>query len=234
VISALPPTDSATAVIVAVPLPVAVTRPVSTTATCGSLDDHANSASATACPFPSNASAVSRTVSLSSTVSRAGDTATDRTDCITLTATLPDRVPAASVIVAVPLPLAVTSPDSSTVATGGELLDQLTGAPGITSPYWSSTSAPKSMVAPSDVRSAPYGNTLTFVARGGSSPQADAHAQPASAARTGKTIRWLMATSRQLIPATTCAYRTRRPQLPASGAASLPRHPGLKRIPSAG
>ena len=46
-----------------------------------------------------------------------------------------------AVIVAMPLPAAVTSPDPSTAATPASLLDHDTDAFAITSPNWSRTSA---------------------------------------------------------------------------------------------
>ena len=56
----VPGTSPALAVIVAVPSATPVTRPAaSTVATATSLDSHENSASTTAWPFSSNASAVS-------------------------------------------------------------------------------------------------------------------------------------------------------------------------------
>ena len=46
-----------------------------------------------------------------------------------------------AVIVAVPLPAAVTRPDASTVATELALLVQVTVAPAMTLAFWSRTSA---------------------------------------------------------------------------------------------
>ena len=107
----------ALAVIVAVPSATAVTKPpASTVATPASLDSHENSAPATACPFSSIASAASCTVSPHAVNSVAdGDTATETTDCVTVTTAEPDADPADAVIVAVPLPAAVTRPDASTL-----------------------------------------------------------------------------------------------------------------------
>ena len=53
-----------------------------------------------------------------------------------------------AVIVAVPLPIAVTSPDPSTDATGGSLLDQETATSAITRALWSRTCALNCTVAP--------------------------------------------------------------------------------------
>ena len=71
-----------------------------------------------------------------------GDTSTEATDCITVTTADPDASPALAVIVAVPLPAAVTRPDAFTVATELALLVQVTVAPAITLAFWSRTSAP--------------------------------------------------------------------------------------------
>ena len=96
---------------------------------------------------------------------------------MTLTTAVPDPPPDFAVIVAVPLPTAVTRPDASTVATGAALLDHPTSTPAITFPYWSVTSAPSWTVAPNAVSSAVDGVTATD--GGGCSSQADAQ---------GKTI----------------------------------------------
>ena len=64
VTAVVPEADPDAAVIVAAPFPTAVTSPnASTSATASSLDSQRNSAPATACPFASSASAVSRIVS---------------------------------------------------------------------------------------------------------------------------------------------------------------------------
>ena len=80
-------------------------------------------------------------MSRSTTVSAAGVIAMVLTSCNTATAALPDADPAVAVIVAAPLPAAVTNPDASTAVTAASLLDQPTATPDITCPYWSSTSA---------------------------------------------------------------------------------------------
>ena len=168
-----PVTPDEVAVTATSPALLPVTRPdASTTATDVSPDAHVNSAPATACPFASLASAPNRTVSRSTTVSAAGETSTVLTCCATVTAAVPDAEPdaepAVAVIVAAPLAAAVTSPDPSTAATEAALLDQLTAAPAITCPYWSSTWAWSCTVAPSAVSSAVAGVTVTVVGRGGS------------------------------------------------------------------
>ena len=84
-------------------------------------DDHMNVAPSTRCSFASSASTASRTVSPGATVSEGGETTTETADCITVTTTSPEAPPAVAVIVAVPLPAAVTSPDPSTVATASSL-----------------------------------------------------------------------------------------------------------------
>ena len=64
----------------------------------------------------------------------AGATLTELTTCATVTVALPEAWPDVAVMVAVPLPTAVTSPDASTVATAVALLAQVTVAPAITQP----------------------------------------------------------------------------------------------------
>ena len=63
------------------------------------------------------------------------------TDCVTVTTVEPDADPPLAVIVAVPLPTAVTRPDASTVATDVSPLLHVTVAPAITLAFWSRTSA---------------------------------------------------------------------------------------------
>ena len=167
--SALPATLDVVAVMVASPSAMPLTSPESSTrATAVSLDAQANTASATAWPFASTASAASRNVSVSTSVWEAGETATSLTCCATVIVALPDADPAVAVIVAVPLPAAVTSPAASTVATVASLLRQATAAPGIACPLWSRTSAVNWTVAPSAVSSTVAGLTVTVVGWGGS------------------------------------------------------------------
>ena len=59
----------------------------------------------------------------------------------TVTAAVPDAEPAVAVIVALPFAAAVATPEASTVATDALLLAHATGAPAITRPFWSRTSA---------------------------------------------------------------------------------------------
>ena len=101
----------------------AVTRPdAATVATSVSLDVHTDFAPVTAWPLASTASAKRCIVSPKVTsVSAGGVTVTALTTCSTVTATPPDAVPLVAVIVAVPLPAAVTRPDASTVATSVSL-----------------------------------------------------------------------------------------------------------------
>ena len=163
----VPPDD---AVIIATPSATPVTRPdPSTVATAASLDSHENSAPVTAGPFPSNASAVSCTVSPNAVSSAVdGDTTTEATDCITVTTADPDGSPALAVTVASPLAAAVTKPDASTVATELALLLQVTVAPTITLAFWSRTSAVSCTVSPNAVSSSVAGLTVTVVGRAGS------------------------------------------------------------------
>ena len=74
-------------------------------------------------------------------VASVGDTATESSACVTVTAAVPETPPDAAVIVAVPLATAVTSTAASTVATDAAGLDHATAAPAITLPLWSRTSA---------------------------------------------------------------------------------------------
>ncbi|WP_419936887.1 hypothetical protein [Candidatus Palauibacter sp.] len=60
---------------------------------------------------------------------------TELTIWATDTVALPETAPAAAMIVAVPLPAAVTSPDPLTVAIEVALVDQVTAAPAITCPF---------------------------------------------------------------------------------------------------
>ena len=119
-----------------------------------------NSAPATAWPFASNASAASWTVAPTAVRSAAGDTVTEFADRATVTATLPDAAPALAVIVAVPLPAAVTRPAASTVATASSLDSHENSAPATAWPFASNASAASWTVAPTAVRSA-AGETAT-------------------------------------------------------------------------
>ena len=108
----------------------------------------------------------------------------------------PPTSPTVAVIVAVPLPTAVTNPEASTVATEASLLDQVTVAPAIACPFWSRTSAESCRVAPTAANSAVAGLSVTVVARGGSTvggavgpslsppPHAEAAARPATTVHT--------------------------------------------------
>ena len=103
----------------------------STVATDESLDDQVNAAPSTRCSLWSNASATSRSVSPTETVSAGGDTTTELGDWITVITASPDAAPAVAVIVVVPIPSAVTSPLALTAATAAWLLAQVTLAPAI-------------------------------------------------------------------------------------------------------
>ena len=86
----------------------------------------------------------------------------------TATEARPDAVPAVAVIVAVPLAMAVTSPDPSTDATDASLLDHETETSVITWALWSSTFARSCTVAPRANSSVSWGTTETTTGRGGS------------------------------------------------------------------
>ena len=154
--------------IVAVPFATAVTTPSSSTvATEASSDVHAKAALAIALPFASRASADRRSASLSAlNMPPSGDTITALTSWATVTAALPEAEPAVALIVAVPFASAVTCPEASTAATEASLLAHATGAPAITCPFWSRTSAVNRAVSPREVSEAEAGLTATVVATG--------------------------------------------------------------------
>lgn len=165
--SAPPDTPAAVAVATARPGATPVTSPESSiTATVVSLDDHENTASPTARPFASAATAENRTVSPSTIASADPVTVTVLTVCRTVSAALPDASPAVAVIVADPLPVAVTRPAPSTVPTRVSLLDHDTEVLGIDAPCWSRTSAANATVVPTAESSAVAGVTVTVVGRG--------------------------------------------------------------------
>ena len=137
-----PVTPEDVALICVSPLATPMTSPdASTVATEVALDAQTNSAPATACPRTSVATASNRSVSPSSNVAAAGDTATLLTRCLTVTAAEPDASPELAVIVAVPLPAAVTRPEASTVATAVSPESQENSAPGTAWPFSSNACA---------------------------------------------------------------------------------------------
>jgi len=87
-------------------------------------------------------------------------------------------LPVAAVIVAVPLPTAVASPEASIVATEALALDHATETPDSTRPFWSRTSAENRTVSPNAVSSAVAGVTVTVVGRGGSGGGAEGSMAP--------------------------------------------------------
>ena len=136
-ISAVPAAPPALAVIVALPSATAVTSPEpSTAATASSPDFHENTAASTACPFASNAAAISRSVSpRAASVASFGATDTESSDCFTVISAVPAAPPALAVIVAPPSATAVTSPDPSTATTAGLSLAQATDISASTCPF---------------------------------------------------------------------------------------------------
>lgn len=86
----------------------------------------------------------------------------------TVTAAAPDAPPVVAVIVAVPLPAAVTSPDPFTVATASSLDPHSNSAPATPCPFASNASALSCTVASSAASCAVAGATVTAVGRGGS------------------------------------------------------------------
>ena len=119
------------------------------------------------CPSASRAVADSRTVSPTTSAAVSGVTDSASTDCSTVTEAVPDAEPEAAVIVAVPLPVAVASPEPSTAATATSELAHSTDAPDMARPLWSRTSAESATVSPMDDSEAEAGVTATVVARGG-------------------------------------------------------------------
>ena len=119
VTDAVPDLPPDLAVIVALPLPSAVTRPPEdTVATVVSSLSHAMSASDMVWPLASLAVALSRTVaSRDRSVVDEGLTEILDTRWLTVTDAVPDLPPDLAVIVALPLPSAVTRPPEDTVAT---------------------------------------------------------------------------------------------------------------------
>ncbi len=160
--AARPVTPAAVAMTSASPAPTPVTSPAaSTTATAVSPDAQSNSAPATAWPLASVAAAARRSVSPVTNVSAAGATATALTSWATVTAALPDTPPALAVIVAVPLPTAVTSPDPSTVATVASSDAHVNSAPATPWPFASVASAVRRTVSPQATSVSAAGDTAT-------------------------------------------------------------------------
>ena len=127
-ISALPMASPAWAVISAMPLSTAVTRPSwSTVATASSPLDQVTATSVITFSCWSSTTAASWTVvPIASSVCDAGSTVTVvGTGFATVMAALEDRLPVLAVISVMPLPTAVTSPSPSTVTTASSLLVQV-------------------------------------------------------------------------------------------------------------
>ena len=183
-ISAVPCALSVVAVIVAAPSATPRTTPdPSTVATEMSFDDQVNSAP-TRCPFRSYASAAKRSVSPGAMVSTGRDTTTEPAACDTITAARPTASPAVAVIVAIPLPAAVTTPDGSTTATSVSPLAHATRSPSIRRPIWSRTSAMRRTVSLSAVNSRVSGVTATVVGTDASTSSSARPTTPAEVAVT--------------------------------------------------
>ena len=162
--------QTAVAVTVATPLPIARTSPPSpsTATTSGSSDDQTTRAPSIGNPFASSTTALSRSVSPGASTASLGITVTTLGCRSTVTVAVPDAPPAAASMTAVPSPAARTKPDASTVATESSLLVQSTFAPAIAWPFWSCTRALSRSVSPTAVSVPDAGLTDTVVARGGS------------------------------------------------------------------
>ena len=108
-------------VMLALPLPTAVTSPEASTVATDSLsDDHVrpSGASFTGWPLASIPDALIRSVAPSArSVSAEGDSCTSTTSCATVNPARPEAGPDAAVMIALPLSTAVTNPEASTVTT---------------------------------------------------------------------------------------------------------------------
>ena len=156
-------TEPAVAVTSVAPLPTADTSPAaSTVATDSSTAAQANSAPATRCSLASNASAERRTVSPNAIrASEAGVTFSATATCPTVTCALPVTVPAVAVTSVAPLPTAVTSPASSTVATDLFPAAQVNSVPATRCPLASNASAERRTVSPKATRVSGTGGIST-------------------------------------------------------------------------
>ena len=183
VTSAVPASDPASAMTVAVPAPAAVTSPLpSTVATASSVVDQDNSRPGAGWPFASSASADKRIVSPTAvSVAVAGDTRTSTGRCSTVTSAVAASDPAEARMVAVPAPTAVTSPLPSTVATASSVVDQDNSRPGAGWPFASSASADKRIVSPTAVSVPVAGDTRTSTGRCSTVTSAVAASDPAEA-----------------------------------------------------
>jgi hypothetical protein len=130
VIEDVPLFPSLVAVMTAVPLPTAVTRPLDVTlANVGSLDDQFTTRPVRTLPLASLVVAINWCVNPTVSVADEGLTITDATGTVTVIEAVPVLVSLVAVIVALPPPAAVTKPLASTVATDGLLEVQATTRP---------------------------------------------------------------------------------------------------------
>src|SRR5207249_3910094 len=142
---AVPTTPAAVAVIVTEPGARPVASPVaSTVAIAGSDELQVNVWPATGRPFPSSATAPYCCSKLTlASAADAGLTTTDLTICATASVAVPETPLAAAVIVAVPFPIAVTTPLGSTRATSVLSDVHANGCPEMTLPFASRAVAEK-------------------------------------------------------------------------------------------
>ena len=183
VISDVPRTSPTAAATIARPAAKAVTRPdASTRATETSLDDQANSASPTANPFASNASAARRTVSPGVIVSAEGDTATTAGGprATTVSRARPVTPADVAVISASPAETPVTTPSPSTTATSVSPDAHANSAPPTGCPFASEASA-ESRTVPAIGSVSAAGDTVTTSASWATVTAAVAEAEPAVA-----------------------------------------------------
>ena len=158
--------DSSSDVAVMTVSPVASARTSphrSTDATDWSADDQATVASPIGMPAASRTSAASRTVSPIRRVARAGVTAIQMGTATTSTVTsaVPVASPALAVIVALPSPAAVTSPEPSTVATASSPDSHENSAASTACPFASNAAAVNRSVSPTAASVASFGATDT-------------------------------------------------------------------------
>ena len=160
---AVPTTPAAVAVIVTEPGARPVASPVaSTVAIAGSDELQVNVWPATGRPFPSSATAPYCCSKLTlASAADAGLTTTDLTICATASVAVPETPLAAAVIMAVPFPIAVTTPLGSTRATSVLSDVHANGCPEMTLPFASRAVAEKRCVSPSASSAAEAGVTTT-------------------------------------------------------------------------
>ena len=145
------------------PLPIAVTKPPDeTVAISGSDELHVTVGLPITVPFASFTVAVSVAVSANEEKLRlVGDRVTEDATWVTVVGAVALTDPDAAVIVAVPLPTAVTKPPDETVAMSVSDELHVTAAPGIVAPRESITVGVSVAVAPIDASDRLAGDSVT-------------------------------------------------------------------------